>query len=113
VRSPIRTTPQADEPPAGGCRRRAHTDVPAQAAALAVTFRAGAVPAQAAAAGPKLSPAEYLSAGATGIVQVDAVRVGGITRVGPMSMGAWVRPPYAPDVGVDRGLDAADDLRVN
>jgi L-alanine-DL-glutamate epimerase-like enolase superfamily enzyme len=37
---------------------------------------------------------------------------GAITRIGPVSMDGWVRPPDAPGIGIDRDLDAADDLWV-
>jgi hypothetical protein len=66
VRSPLPTTAQPGEPPAGQRQRRARTGVPALAAALVVSLGAGAVPAQAAAPGPKPSPAPSSAApGAT------------------------------------------------
>jgi L-alanine-DL-glutamate epimerase-like enolase superfamily enzyme len=42
------------------------------------------------------------------IPQLDA-----ITRTGPVIMDDRVRPPDEPDIGIDRDLDAADDLRVD
>lgn len=38
-------------------------------------------------------------------------QLGAIIRTGPVIMDGWVRPPDAPDIGIDRDLDAAD-LRV-
>jgi L-alanine-DL-glutamate epimerase-like enolase superfamily enzyme len=104
VRPPLRTPGQLGAPPARR-RSRARTGPSALAAAPAAT-PACAVPAQAAAPGSKPNPAP------NGRHLGHIPPPGAIPGVGPVTMGGWGRPPDAPGIGIDRDLDAADDLWV-